>query len=330
MRLYERVLRAHAGASAGVCALFGVVLVIAGSYFCYSALGSDLLPEHGRRRIHCGLSHAGGLLAGGHQPRGGATWSRSCSDTPEVESTSRRTGLQLGLAAVTEANRGDISVKLKRKRNRSVGGSDRRCAREGHEAGADAGCGVPAVAAGHDRRSHQRAGADRDQAVFAGSRCAAASGRRKVADAIKKIPGVVDVLNGIDNTISGPAVDVSGRSGGGGARRFHAAGSGTGRQRDSAGRAGAHAGGGERPRVHHPRAISGADARFAGSHPEHAAGELDREDGDAGIAGQPTEEPGPDGNPARESAARCGGDGAAGGAQSGRGHGGGAEGGGNG
>ena len=40
--------------------------------------------------------------------------------TPEVESTSRRTGLQLGLAAVTEANRGDISVKLKRKRTRSA------------------------------------------------------------------------------------------------------------------------------------------------------------------------------------------------------------------
>ena len=33
---------------------------------------------------------------------------------PEVQSTSRRTGLQLGLAAVTEANTGDISVNLKR------------------------------------------------------------------------------------------------------------------------------------------------------------------------------------------------------------------------
>ena len=28
----------------------------------------------------------------------------------EVESTSRRTGLELGLAAVTEANRGDIAI----------------------------------------------------------------------------------------------------------------------------------------------------------------------------------------------------------------------------
>ena len=33
--------------------------------------------------------------------------------TPEVATTARRTGLQLGLAAVTEANQGDICVKLK-------------------------------------------------------------------------------------------------------------------------------------------------------------------------------------------------------------------------
>ena len=39
---------------------------------------------------------------------------------PEVESTSRRTGLQLGLAAVTEPNTGDISVKLKDQRSRGI------------------------------------------------------------------------------------------------------------------------------------------------------------------------------------------------------------------
>ncbi len=50
-------------------------------------------------------------------------------ETPEVESTSRRTGLQLGLAAVTEANRGDISVKLKRQARPQRRRSDRpRCA----------------------------------------------------------------------------------------------------------------------------------------------------------------------------------------------------------
>src|SRR5664279_1034194 len=40
--------------------------------------------------------------------------------TTEVENTSRRTGLQLGLAAVTEANRGDFTVKLKKDRKRGI------------------------------------------------------------------------------------------------------------------------------------------------------------------------------------------------------------------
>src|SRR4029077_15977417 len=45
---------------------------------------------------------------------------RMLRELPEVESTSRRTGMQLGLAAVTEANTGDISVKLKHKRSRGI------------------------------------------------------------------------------------------------------------------------------------------------------------------------------------------------------------------
>src|SRR5256885_14341394 len=45
---------------------------------------------------------------------------RILHDTQEVESTSRRTGAELGLSAVTEANRGDLTVKLKSKRDRDV------------------------------------------------------------------------------------------------------------------------------------------------------------------------------------------------------------------
>ncbi len=77
--------------------------------------------------------------------------------TPEVEITSRRTGLQMGLAAVTEANTGDFTVKLKAKRSRV----NRRCdgrrppADQGHRAGA--GHRVHPGAAGHDRRPLQRA-----------------------------------------------------------------------------------------------------------------------------------------------------------------------------
>src|SRR5205823_3709680 len=40
--------------------------------------------------------------------------------TPEVENTSRRTGLQLGLVAVTEANNGDFTVRLKKDRKRDI------------------------------------------------------------------------------------------------------------------------------------------------------------------------------------------------------------------
>jgi multidrug efflux pump subunit AcrB len=41
-------------------------------------------------------------------------------EIPEVESTSRRTGMQLGLASVTEANTGDVSVKLNDHRSRGI------------------------------------------------------------------------------------------------------------------------------------------------------------------------------------------------------------------
>ena len=60
---------------------------------------------------------------------------------------------------------------------------------------------------------------------------AARMGARSSATQIKKIPGVVDVLNGIDNTISGPAHHLQGGSGRRGARGLHAAGDRTRCQR---------------------------------------------------------------------------------------------------
>src|ERR1035438_8241413 len=41
-------------------------------------------------------------------------------NTPEVDITSRRTGLQMGLAAVTEANSGDFTIRLKKDRDRPI------------------------------------------------------------------------------------------------------------------------------------------------------------------------------------------------------------------
>src|SRR5437870_8543892 len=98
----------------GLCAILIVV-----SYFSYNALGSDLLPA----------LDEGGFILDYVTPPGSSLQETNrlishieqiVRSVPEVESTSRRTGLQLGLAAVTEANTGDIAVKLKDKRSRGI------------------------------------------------------------------------------------------------------------------------------------------------------------------------------------------------------------------
>src|SRR5262249_38950886 len=117
IQFYERQLRwafAHPLWLGGVCAALIVV-----SYICYGALGSDLLPA----------MDEGGFVLDYVTPPGSSLQETDrmvshieqiARSVPEVESTSRRTGLQLGLAAVTEPNTGDISVKLKERRKRGV------------------------------------------------------------------------------------------------------------------------------------------------------------------------------------------------------------------
>src|SRR6202166_1856669 len=114
---YERWLRRaleHPIWLGGLCAL-----LIAVSYLCFMQLGSDLLPH----------MDEGGFILDYVMPPGSSLAETNrvinhveqiIRTVPEVESTSRRTGLQLGLAAVTEPNTGDISVKLKDKRSRGI------------------------------------------------------------------------------------------------------------------------------------------------------------------------------------------------------------------
>ncbi len=112
MRIYERTLRITL-AHPLLLGLFAVAL-IAGSYLCYNRIGSDLLPE----------IDEGGFIVDYFTPAGSSLDETNriikhveqiLRTIPEVASTARRTGLELGLAAVTEANRGDISVKLKQR-----------------------------------------------------------------------------------------------------------------------------------------------------------------------------------------------------------------------
>ncbi len=129
---------------------------------------------------------------------------------PEVESTSRRTGLQLGLAAVTEANTGDISVKLKSKRSRGVGDviSEIRAKVKTQEPRAR--CRFHPGVARHDWRSHWSAATCRREALSPDADLLATWAPR-VADALTEVQvsgkhPVVDVADGIENSTSGPAV----------------------------------------------------------------------------------------------------------------------------
>jgi multidrug efflux pump subunit AcrB len=126
-------------------------------------------------------------------------------EVPEVESTSRRTGLELGLAAVTEANRGDILVKLKQKRSRDIDEvmEEIRQKVQAQE---------PAVVVEFVQVLQDMIGDLTSEPepiqikLFSQNPDELRSWAPKVADSIRKIDGVVDVLDGIENTISSPAV----------------------------------------------------------------------------------------------------------------------------
>jgi multidrug efflux pump subunit AcrB len=126
-------------------------------------------------------------------------------EMPEVESTSRRTGLQLGLAAVTEANTGDILVKLKAKRDRDIEEimADVRAQIKKQEPALD----IDLIQVLQDMIGDLTSAPQPIEIkLFSQDPKQLEEWAPKVADAIGKVPGVVDLLNGIDNTMSGPAV----------------------------------------------------------------------------------------------------------------------------
>jgi CzcA family heavy metal efflux pump len=201
MGVYQRVLRLTLEHK-WVLAVFVAVLVGV-SYLCFMSIGSDLLPA----------MDEGGFIVDYIMPAGSSLEETNRVITrvekilrsiPEVENTSRRTGLQLGLAQVTEANTGDISVKLKRDRKR---GAEEIMA----EARDKIKKAEPVLDIEMPQLLQDMIG-DLTSApepvvikLFAQDPALLSQWAPAVADAIKKIPGVVDVLNGIENTISGPA-----------------------------------------------------------------------------------------------------------------------------
>ena len=180
------------------------VLIIAG-YFSYQALGSDLLPA----------MDEGAFVLDYFTPAGASlTETNRILDhvdqilrrIPEVSITSRRTGLQMGLAAVTEANTGDFTVRLKTDRSRSI-----------DEVMADARTQIHAAEPSLDMEFIQvlqdmigdlsNSPEPIQIKLFSNDQQLLLGLGPRVQQAIGKIPGVVDTQNGVDNTISGPATN---------------------------------------------------------------------------------------------------------------------------
>ena len=183
--------------------IFSAVLIVV-SYLCYTFSGSDLLPEmdEGGFTIDY-IMPAGSSLA--ETNRVVSHVEEMLHEVPEVESTSRRTGLQLGLAAVTEANTGDILVKLKAKRDRDIEEimADIRADIKKEEPALD----VDFIQVLQDMIGDLTSAPQPIEIkLFSQDSKQLEEWAPKVADAIGKVKGVVDLLNGIDNTISGPAV----------------------------------------------------------------------------------------------------------------------------
>jgi CzcA family heavy metal efflux pump len=201
MRVYERVLRISL--ERPILLMLASVGLVIGSYFCYNALGTGLLPamDEGGFILDY-LTPAGASLAETNRQIG--IVEQILRATPEVESTSRRTGLELGLAAVTEANKGDIAVKLKRDRGRT---SDEVVSEVRDKILKQ----LPSLDVEFVQKLQDMIG-DLTSApepiaikLFSQDPALLREWGPKVGEAIKKLPGVVDVLDGIENTISGPA-----------------------------------------------------------------------------------------------------------------------------
>ncbi len=184
-------------------ALFSAALIVV-SYVCYTASGSDLLPEMDEGGFVLDyLMPAGSSLAETNRVVGHVE--QMLREVPEVESTSRRTGLQLGLASVTEANYGDILVKLKPKRDRDIEEviADVRAEVKREEPALD----VEFTQVLQDMIGDLTSAPEPIQIkLFSQDPKQLEEWAPKVAEGISKIDGVVDILNGIDNTISGPAI----------------------------------------------------------------------------------------------------------------------------
>jgi len=203
--LLTRLINAYEWLLAHALARRRVVLIVIGAlavltFFIYKGLGSEFLPEfeeHGFILDYVAppgasldetdrmLRHVEAML----------------KETPEVDGYSRRTGLQLGLAGVTEPNTGDFAVKLKDSASTEEVTSALRHKIESTEPALRVEfLGILSDLIGDLVSSPEPI----EIRVFSEDAAALHRAAAEIAAVIGKIDGVVDVFNGI--VVSGPAV----------------------------------------------------------------------------------------------------------------------------
>jgi CzcA family heavy metal efflux pump len=202
VNFYERIMKAIFHRRWAV--LVGSLAIVALTVICYNFLGTDLLPE----------MDEGGFILDYYTPPGSSlaesdkilqSIERILHSIPEVEITSRRTGLQLGLIAVTEANRGDFTIKLKQKPTREIEEIMDDVRRQVEKS--QPGTQVEFIQVLQDMIGDLTSAPEPIVVkLFSQDPQLLNNFAPQVADAVQKIPGVVDVLDGIQNNISGPAV----------------------------------------------------------------------------------------------------------------------------
>jgi CzcA family heavy metal efflux pump len=183
------------------------LLLVAATWGGYRLLGSDLLPQ----------MDEGGFILDYIMPAGSSLNETNhvldqvehiLRSEPEVEITSRRTGLQMGFAAVTEANTGDFTVKLNPHRHRSVW--DVMDEVRARVKAAEPELDIEITQVLQDNINDLSNAPEPIQVkMFSDDPQLLGQAAPRVGDAMAKIPGVVDVEDGIDNTISGPATSFS-------------------------------------------------------------------------------------------------------------------------
>ena len=200
VRPYEWILRHALRNRWTVVAVCGLVLF--GSYIIYTQLGTEFLPAFDE----------GAFILDYVTPPGSSLTETDrllthieeiLKETPEVESFSRRTGLQLGMSGVTEPNTGDFAVKMKASRKRST---DMVIEGIRHEINTSEPAidvefmGILSDLIGDLASAPQPI----EIKIFSDDKKALEAKGVEIEAAIKKIDGVVDTRSGV--VVSGPAV----------------------------------------------------------------------------------------------------------------------------